>query len=60
MDREFYEHGLTDRRRDAAASASGLLISPNGIAHFSGCSHKGDDQDYSRWAELNAHAPGND
>jgi hypothetical protein len=52
MDREFCEHGLTERRRNAAASASRLLISPNGIAHFPGCHHKGDDQDYSRWAEL--------
>lgn len=52
MDREFCEHGLAERRRNAAAAASGLLISPNGIAHFPGCPHKGDDQDYSRWAEL--------
>jgi hypothetical protein len=54
MDREFCEHGLAERRRNAAATASGLLISPNGIAHFAGCPHKGDHDDYSRWAELNA------
>lgn len=54
MDREFCEHGLAERRRNAAATASGLLVSPNGIAHFAGCPHKGDHQDYSRWAELNA------
>lgn len=53
LDREFCEHGLAEKRRNAAARASGLLISPNGIAHFSGCPHKGDDRDYSRWAELN-------
>lgn len=54
MDREFCEHGLAERRRNAAATATGLLVSPNGIAHFAGCPHKGDHQDYSRWAELNA------
>jgi hypothetical protein len=53
MEREFCEHGLVEKRRNAAARAGGLLISPNGIAHFSGCPHKGDDRDYSRWAELN-------
>jgi hypothetical protein len=53
MDREFCEHGLADRRRKAAAAANGLLISPNGVAHFAGCPHKGDHQDYRRWAELN-------
>jgi hypothetical protein len=53
MDREFCEHGLADRRRTAAASASRLLITPNGIAHFAGWPNKGDHEDYSRWAELN-------
>lgn len=53
LDREFCEHGLAEKRRNAAARVSGLLISPNGIAHFPGCPHKGDDRDYSRWAELN-------
>lgn len=53
LDREFCEHGLAEKRRNAAAGASGLLISPSGIAHFSGCPHKGDDRDYSRWAALN-------
>ena len=28
MDREFCEHGLAERRRNAAAAAGGLLISP--------------------------------
>jgi len=60
LDREFCEHGLAERRRNAATVASGLLISPNGIAHFPGCPHKGDDRDYSRWAELDTrHVPGN-
>jgi hypothetical protein len=54
MDREFCEHGLADRRRNAAATASGLLISPSGIAHFAGCPHKGDHPDYSRWGALDA------
>ena len=52
MDRGFCEHGLTERRRNAAAIADGLLISPNGIVHIPGCHHKGDDPDYSRWAML--------
>ncbi len=52
MDREFCEHGLLERRRNAIAIARELLISPNGMAHFPGCPHKGDDPDYSRWATL--------
>jgi hypothetical protein len=52
MDRGFCEHGLTERRRDAAAIVDGLLISPNGIVHFPGCHHKGDDPDYGRWARI--------
>jgi hypothetical protein len=52
MDHEFCEHGLTDRRASAAAITRQLLISPNGMAHFPGCPHKGDDPDYSRWATL--------
>ena len=52
LDRDFCEHGMTETRRNAAAAADGLLISPTGIAHFPGCHHKGDDPDYSRWARL--------
>jgi hypothetical protein len=52
MDREFCEHGLLERRRNAITIARELLISPNGMAHFPGCPHKGDDPDYSRWATL--------
>jgi hypothetical protein len=54
MDREFCEHGLADRRRNVVASVSKLLISPNGTAHFPGCPHKDDHQDYRKWADLEA------
>ena len=47
MDREFCEHGLAERDRNAAASTGELLISPSGEAHFPGCPHKGGDPDYS-------------
>ena len=52
MDRAFCEHGQGDRRKAATVAAGELLISPKGMAHFRGCPHKGDDQDYERWAEL--------
>jgi hypothetical protein len=52
MDRSFCVHGLEDRRQAASSNASALLVSPRGMAHFSGCPHKGDDRDYSRWAEI--------
>ena len=29
-----------------------LLVSPRGLAHFSGCMHKGDDPDFSDWSTL--------
>ena len=51
-ERAYCEHGLAERRRTASASASMLLVSPNSMAHFPRCPHKGDDPDYSRWAEL--------
>jgi len=54
MDLEFCEHGLAARRRAATAAVGQLLISPNGMAHFPGCPHRGDDPDYSRWATLDA------
>jgi len=36
----------------AAGVGGELLISPNGVAHFAGCLHKGGDPDYSSWASL--------
>jgi hypothetical protein len=52
MDLSYCEHGLAQRRRSASAGARLLLISPNKVAHFPGCFHKGDHEDYSRWARL--------
>ena len=52
MDLSYCEHGLAQRRRSASADARLLLISPNKVAHFPGCFHKGDHEDYSRWARL--------
>jgi hypothetical protein len=52
MDRSYCVHGLAERRQAASSVASTLLISPNNIAHFPQCLHKGDDPDYSRWAEI--------
>ncbi len=52
MDLAYCEHGLAARRRRASTVAVRLFISPNGMAHFPGCPHKGDDPDYTRWAEL--------
>jgi hypothetical protein len=43
-------HGTRDNL--ATAAAGELLISRNGMAHFPGCPHKGDDPDYKRWATL--------
>jgi hypothetical protein len=52
MDLAYCEHGLAARRQSASTAVVRLLISPNGMAHFPGCPHKGDDPDYARWAEL--------
>ena len=60
LDRSVCAHGHADRQRaatasrqEAANSAPALWISPTRYAHFPGCPHKGDDEDYSRWGELN-------
>jgi alkylated DNA nucleotide flippase Atl1 len=44
--------GRTQSSAAASGSATSLLISPRGIAHFPECPHKGDDPDYNDWAEL--------
>jgi hypothetical protein len=54
MDRAYGEHGLTERRRQRPLGASRLLISLAGMAHLPQCPHRGDDPDYSRWAEFDA------
>jgi len=54
IERSYCEHGLADRRAANAQASSFLLISPTNIAHLPGCPHKGDDPDYSEWAELDA------
>ncbi|GGM16119.1 hypothetical protein GCM10011594_40150 [Nakamurella endophytica] len=45
------EHGRTAQQAARAGTAR-VLISPQGLAHFDGCRHKGDDPDMSRWGEL--------
>jgi hypothetical protein len=52
MDLSYCVHGLAERRRTASATVSTLLVSPSNIAHFPQCPHKGDDPDYTRWAEI--------
>ena len=52
MAREFCEHGPAERRHATMEADRELRISPNGMAHFPGCPHKGDDPDYRRWATL--------
>lgn len=51
MQLESCPHGLSERRADAAETATKLLIAPSGLAHFPGCPHKGDDN-YSDWGKL--------
>jgi hypothetical protein len=52
LPRESCPHGLRDRQASAVGSVQLLLVSPKSVAHFPGCPHKGDDLDYSNWAEL--------
>lgn len=53
LELDWCEHGLKEAQKTRAASAT-LQVSPRGIAHFFGCPHKGDDDDFSIWAELDA------
>jgi hypothetical protein len=46
------DHLTVPARNPARFETAMVRISPRGMAHFDGCSHKGDDPDYSRWAEL--------
>ncbi len=38
--------------RHTTRSVPRLLVSPQSVAHFPNCPHKGDDPDYSNWAKL--------
>lgn len=58
MNRDYCEHGLQDRRAVMAA-ADELLISPNGMGHFPGCPHKGDDRTTADGPSLIYPVPGN-
>jgi hypothetical protein len=51
LELEWCEHGL-QARRELSSQSGVLLISPSNQAHFPGCPHKGGDEDYSQWAEL--------
>lgn len=47
------DHGphraLAAQRRAQALSDAEIQVSPTNTAHFVGCAHKGDDEDFSRW-----------
>ena len=51
LDRSTCIHGLRDRQTARERQAV-VLISPQGMAHFDGCPHKGDDPDFSKWGRL--------
>lgn len=53
LELDWCEHGLNAAQKSRAASAT-LQVSPRGMAHFPGCPHKGDDDDFSLWAELDS------
>ena len=55
LDTSMCEHGLAERQRQQRNTAvrGPVLVSPQGLAHFDGCSHK-DDPDFSRWGALDA------
>lgn len=45
------QHGLSERRRRALVNSL-VRVSPRNMAHLDGCMHKGDDEDYSGWGEI--------
>ena len=51
MDQAYCPHGLAERRWVSESTAI-VLVSPSGYAHFPGCPHKAEDQDYSKWGEI--------
>jgi hypothetical protein len=53
LDLDWCEHGRQATQKKRVSSAT-LLISPRGMAHFAGCPHKGDDDDFTLWAELDS------
>jgi len=58
MDRGFCEHGLRERRRNAAAIADGLLISPNGTSTSRAATIKAMIRITAGGPGLTRHAPG--
>lgn len=46
-------HGRAEASQARSIQARELLVSPAGLAHFPGCPHKGEDDDYSRWGVIN-------
>lgn len=45
-------HGRAEAARRAGPRVREILVSPTGLAHFPGCPHKADDEDYSRWGVI--------
>ena len=45
-------HGAKAAGAERVAAATVIQVSPTGTAHFPGCSHQGDDPDYSKWGEI--------
>lgn len=49
---EHCTHGRKAAGDARLAAATLIQVSPTGTAHFPGCSHKGDDPDFSKWGEI--------
>jgi hypothetical protein len=47
------KHGLEQRSKKSLAGVI-VQVSPKNVAHLVGCLHKGDDQDFSKWGEINS------